>query len=126
MSKKDKSKFHKRIKAQLLEEMSQTTGMQKVAMPTPTRTVTPTTTTPISTPKKITPPMPAQTQVASTSSVVQATNESLTYIKRDLKKSAIIISSIIILIIALSIIDAKTNILLQAGNHLFNVLHIAS
>ncbi|MCL5406880.1 MAG: hypothetical protein M1429_00030 [Patescibacteria group bacterium] len=110
MSKKNKSKFHKRIQAQILEELNQqsqkpVTSKQPVA--------------PIASPTQ---------NLSTTPAVATATleSESLIYTKKDLKKSAIIIGSIIILIISLSIVDARTNILLKAGNQIFRVLNINS
>ena len=112
MSKKNKAKFHKRIKAQLLREMSQVAQTPKLsvpAFPQPTE---------ITQPAQVLPATPVET------AGVGAPDKSLNYIKKDLKKSAFIIGSIIILIITLSIVDTKTNFLLGIGDQVFRVLHI--
>lgn len=115
MSKKNKAKFHKRIKAQLMQEMTQAstlpTKKDSTKIPQVAPVTQPTTPSPTAIVTKNTPP---------------AEDESLTYIKKDLKKSAIIIGSIIILIIALSVLDNRTNILLKIGDRVFKVLNISS
>ena len=47
-------------------------------------------------------------------------------VRHDLKKSAIIIGSIIIIIVALYFVDLKTGIVLKAGQDLFEILHIGA
>ncbi|MFA6492724.1 MAG: hypothetical protein WCV58_01125 [Patescibacteria group bacterium] len=113
MSKKDKSKFRKRIKAQISKEISQT-------QPNPVAPQI----------KKSSQPQTAVLSDKMSSTTPEASiatkNEALDYTKKDLKKSAIIIGSMIILLVALSIVDNKTGILLRAGNQIFKVLHIGS
>lgn len=112
MSKKNKSKFHKRIKTQILQELNQNQQVQK----------------PVTAKQPIV-PIAGETQVLpkeSTHNMIDIADESLINTKKDLKKSAIIIGSIIIFIIALSIIDGRTNILLKTGNQIFRVLNIQS
>lgn len=117
MSKKDKSKFRKRIKEQILKEMTQAESQSAVKTAPIVRTdfqkeqPTPTVNT---VPKTIT----AKPQEST------ATINYLDFIKKDLRKSAIIISSIICVIIILTIVDNRTNILLDLGNRIFQVLNI--
>jgi len=112
MSKKNKSKFHKRIKAQILQGISQEQKTQKPV-------ISKQTTAPVVNTTKNLPTAP----IATTTTLE---DEVLINTKKDLKKSAIIIGSIIILIIGLSIVNNKTNILLKAGNQLFRVLNTQS
>lgn len=99
MAKKDKSKFKKRLKAQIIKEMTQAQS-SKVEVSQPPTTPTP-------------------TIEKSPDSL-----EALKYIKKDLKKSAIIIGSMIAIIVILTVVDSKTNILLRFGDQIFKVLHI--
>jgi len=112
MSKKDKSKFRKRIKTQILKEMAEIQGKPPVAPPvsSPTATGTP-------------PPIPPQKKAAPTQASV-LTAEPLNYIKKDLKKSAVIIALLIIVLVALVIADTKYDILLKLGNQIFRILHL--
>jgi hypothetical protein len=109
MSKKDNLKFKKRIKAQILQEISQSQPdlpdrKPDIAKPTVLKSVI----------KPAEPVMPSLGDV------------SIKLVRSDLKKSAIIIGSIVILIIAIYFIDNKTGFLLKAGNQLFKTLHINS
>lgn len=120
MSKKDKSKFHRRLRAEILKEMttSQPEKPQFTPMPSPiAKPLIP----PKSEPDKN--PVPGTGLQVSASS---ASPDTLQLVRNDLKKSAIIIGSIIILIVALYFIDLKTGILLKAGNEIFKVLHIGA
>lgn len=114
MSKKNKSKFHKRIKAQLLQEITQ--GQK--AKPNPSGVVSPSIFVDT---KKAT---PAATATLETAEPV-VTEDPLNYIKKDLKKSAFIIGTLIIIIAVLSIVDTKINFLPKIGDQIFRVLHIS-
>ena len=111
MSKKDKSKFKKLIKAQLQQEMAQAQ-------------------------KEISPNKPTQSVVISNNVVpnafVATTNVSpevigeinLPQIKYDLKKTGIVVGAIALIIVALYFLNNQYNILSNFGDHLFRVLHI--
>lgn len=117
MSKKDKSKFRKRIKSQLLEEMSRAQSLDK---PKTKPVIQPAAAT-MQPPKQ--PVSPVATSLPTTPTM-PGLKEPLSYIKKDLKKSAIIIGSMMAIIIILTIVDLKTNILLNFGDQIFKVLHI--
>lgn len=119
MSKKEKSKFRRRLKAQIREEFGKSAPIQPKAVNQPT--VAP----------PVAPQLPKQPEelpktlpVPEPQLVIQ--NDALTWVRRDLKKSALIIGSIIILIVVLFFVDQKTGILLRAGNGIFKVLHIGA
>lgn len=120
MSKKNKQKFRKRLKAQILQEMSQE---QSRALPSnKSKQFTPNFATDNSLEK-------TQKTVLSEDSQnreIVAEDEALNYTKKDLKKSAIILGSMILIIVALSIIDSKTNIVSKVGTEIFKVLNINS
>ena len=117
MSKKDKSKFHKRIKAQILQQMAQTQAQEKVGLkPTFQPQAKP----------KGTELKPATTAVQPTSQAV-AINinlQNLPQIKYDLKKTAVVVATLVSIIAALYFLDFKYNILISFGNIIFRVLHI--
>ncbi len=122
MSKKDKSKFRRRLKAQILQEMAK---VQPAGKPATASIVA----QPISPPKTesalgdaTAKPEPAPAPGAGLP--VGASLDTLQLVRHDLKKSAIIIGSIIILIVLLYYADLKTGILLKVGNEIFKVLHI--
>lgn len=123
MSKKDKSKFRKRIKAQILREMAQAqTAGGKPTAPAPAK--------PQVAPQESTPAVQPQTKpeltapASTTTAIAETTDDPLQKIKRDLKKSAIIIGSILVIVVVLAIVDAKTNILSKASTQIFKALHI--
>ncbi len=121
MSKKDKSKFRRRLKTQILQDMARVQTQTPVSSaPIPPAITQPIVPPKIGTAKPVTAPAPgAGLQVG-------ASVDTLQLVRHDLKKSAIIIGSIIILIVALYFVDQKTGILLRAGNEIFKVLHIGS
>lgn len=112
MSKKEKLKFKKRIKEQILQEMSRAeTISPTIARPEPIKEEsmkesTPDYKSPVEKPTKNT--------------------NNLDFIRYDLKKSAIIIGSIIATIVIVFFIDNKTGFLLKMSDSLFKVLHINS
>lgn len=116
MSKKDKSKFHRRIKAQILHEITKV-KTEPVASSIASQ--------PISQPK-IETAKPETAPIPGMGLEVDASADTLQLVRYDLKKSAIIIGSIILFIIVLYFIDQKTGILIQAGDKIFKVLHIGS
>ena len=74
-------------------------------------------------------PMPImQTDVIAAkpvqSVVSDSTIQNLPQIKYDLKKTAIVIAVLALIIVALVLLDQKYNILLSFGDILFRVLHI--
>jgi len=103
MSKKDKSKFKKQLKAQRLQEISRNPNTT-VSQP---QTATKVTLSPSAT---IVEPM----------SVIG----NLTQIKYDLKKTGVVVLSLAMIIAVLYFLDNKYNILLEFGNWLFKVLNI--
>lgn len=123
MSKKDKSKFRKRIREQLLKEMA-----QLESQPVKKTIATATTATPVfpKSPQSMPTADTAAKPIASSSQEPATPINYLNFIKRDLKKSAIIIGSIISIIIILTVVDNRTNILIKTGNQIFQVLHIGT
>jgi len=121
MSKKDKAKFRKRIKAQLLEEMARSNASTKPMTPAMPQKVNP-----------VNPVMPVQTQAAPFSKEISKTDvtletpaeDPLKYVRYDLKKSAIIIGSIIAIIFICWIVDLKTGFVLKTGDYLFKTLNL--
>jgi len=114
MSKKDKSKFRRRLKARILQDMAKVQAQK----PAPTAPAPKASTQPIVPPKTEPAPAPGAGLEVGTSI------DTLQLVRHDLKKSAIIIGSIIIIIVGLYFVDQKTGILLKAGNEIFKVLHI--
>ena len=124
MSKKDKSKFRKRIKAQILQEMTQFQQDEKrPSDPVFQKNIEQ---------KGITAPTPAnfvptaQKQKIVITSGITTTADTLQLVRHDLKKSAIIIGSLLIIIIALFLIDQKIGILLKIGDQIFSWLNISA
>lgn len=120
MSKKDKSKFRKRIREQLSKEMAQLESQPVKKTIAPATPIFPKSQQPMPAANTATKPIASLPQEPTTPI------DYLNFIKRDLKKSAIIIGSIISIIIILTIVDNRTNILIQAGNQIFQVLHIGT
>ncbi len=109
MSKRDKIKFKKRIKEQILQEASRVEPVVKEKTSTPALNMSPD--QPKSEIQNIVPAQDKPTDI-------------LDFVKYDLKKSAIIIGSIIVVIIIVFFIDNKTGFLLKVSDSLFRVLHI--
>ena len=112
MSKKDKSKFRKQIKAHLLQEMAQVQTQEKPKTPT----------------KIVEPSQPTVTKVIPQAmpqaAVLESIPGNLSQIKYDLKKTGIVIGSLVVLMAILALLDLKYNILLSFGDILFRVFHI--
>ena len=113
MSKKEKLKFKKRIKEQILQEMSRAENVPPKSTPQQEpikeeliEQSVPTHQSPITPPTKNT--------------------DNLDFIRYDLKKSAIIIGVILATIVIIFFIDNKTGFLLKASDSLFRVLHIGA
>jgi len=119
MSKKDKSKFRRRLKAQILQEMA-TVQTEKPASTAPAPKAS---TQPI-VPPKIPAAKPVTAPTPEVGLQVGTSVETLQLVRHDLKKSAIIIGSIIVIIIILFFVDQKNGILLRASNEIFKVLRI--
>ncbi len=117
MSKKDKNKFHRRLKAEILKQMEQ----QPKAIEAPTLRVEKTISNVIKQPS-----VPKKTDVPITSETMVSSNNTLTLVRTDLKKSALIIGSIIVFIVILYFADLKTGILLKASNEIFRVFHLGT
>lgn len=113
MSKKNKAKFKKQIKAQILEEMARVQTQAPVAAPV-VPSILPTPMIKSDTPTAV------PTQPTADNSTIQ----NLLQIKYDLKKTAIVIGILALIIVALVILDQKYSILLSFGNVLFKVFHI--
>lgn len=106
MSKKKKDKFKKQIKAQILEEM---TKAQATSTPVASTTM----------------PMPnVKPNLAAAATIDNSVIQNLAQIKYDLKKTAVVIGILALMIVALVILDQKYNLLLTFGGWLFRVLHI--
>jgi len=123
MSKKDKSKFRKRLRAEILKQMSQSQSTQTA--PPVTAAVAPT--SPPSATRAEVKPMKTSPALAPGAGLqVEASSDTLQLVRHDLKKSAIIIGLIIISIVVLYFVDQKTGILLRLGGQIFKVLHIGA
>lgn len=106
MGKKNKNKFKKQIKAQLIQEMTQ---IQKEVEPGKTviQTITP--------------------HTSSAAITINPTNFgeiNLPQIKYDLKKTLVVVLILAILIVALYFLDLKYGILFNFGSWLFKALNI--
>jgi len=119
MSKKEKSKFRRRLKAQIIQEFGKSTPVQPKTIESPKAPLAE-----LQTEKQEKEESPKILPTPEPLPEIQ--NDALTWVRRDLKKSAFIIGSIIILIVVLFFIDQKTDILLKAGNGIFKVLHIGA
>ena len=109
MSKKNKAKFKKQIKAQISQEMNQVHAAEK--------------------PVVVAAPIPQTSQMAfsNQAAAIPVQNEviaNLGQIKKDLIKTAIIVGVLGLIIAVLAILDSKYGILLNFGDSLFKVLHI--
>lgn len=116
MSKKDKSKFQKRIKAQILQEMAQVQAQEiKPAekLVIHEKTISPS----VTTPQKAS----AHPPVTSPSILVL---QNLPQIIADLKKTGLVIIILIVLIVSLRLLDQKYSLLLSFGDLVFRILHI--
>ena len=106
MSKKNKAKFKKQVKNQVLQQMT------KANMPsTNNQLIT----------------RSAQSTIATSeikNVAAAAEIQNLPQIQADLKKTAIVIAALALAIVVLAELDRKHNILLIFGNWLFRVLHI--
>lgn len=110
MSKKDKSKFKKLIKAQLSESLAkaQTAAPAPVAPKKSQATQSPT----------------SQLLKAASTTAAIAPEFDLAQIKFDLKKTAITVACLAAIIAIIYFLNQKHGILLTLGNWLFKVLHI--
>ncbi|MEK7142767.1 MAG: hypothetical protein AAB785_01020 [Patescibacteria group bacterium] len=113
MSKKDKSKFRKRIKAEILKQMAQSQS----ALTTPTA-------------ENIVQKTPASASTLGEnlkqeiSLPLAPENDPISPIRKDLKKSGLIISCMIIVVASLMILDLKTGLILKASDWLFQIFKI--
>lgn len=108
MSKKKKDKFKKQIKAQILEQMARVEATPASSSMSPATIV------------KSDVPSAKPAQAVTADLMIQ----NLPQIKYDLKKTAIVIAILALVIVALVLLDQKYNILLNFGQALFRVLHI--
>jgi len=115
MSKKNKSKFRKHIKAQIMQQMAQVQAQEKAVKSPPTKANT-------QQQPEIKPAAIVQ-QDAGTAAI-DTTLQNLPQIKYDLKKTAIVIGILAAIIAVLYLLDLKYNILISFGNIIFRVLHI--
>ena|SRR3989304_4935118 len=117
MSKKDKSKFKKRLREQILKNVQQNPSVTQ-----------PTVLTSIESNQVPPQPLIQNNRITNIQSLpitaTSSTDPTLTLVKKDLKKSAVIIGSIIIVILAIYFINQKYNILIPFGNQIFKVLNI--
>jgi len=113
MSKKEKLKFKKRIKEQILQEMSRAENAPPKSIPQQ---------------ESIKEELIEQSVPTHQSPITPPTKniDNLDFVRYDLKKSAIIIGSIIATIVIVFFIDNKTGFLLKMSDSLFKVLHINS
>jgi len=111
MSKRDKIKFKKRIKEQILQEASRVEPVVKEKTSTPVVNM---------------PPDQTKSEIQNIVPTQDKPTDILDFVKYDLKKSAIIIGSIIAVIIIVFFVDNKTGFLLKISDSLFRVLHIGA
>lgn len=119
MSKKNKAKFKKHIKAQILQEMGREINVQQASQ----KSVS------INTPATM--PSPTAINVKNikdqsdtASMVIDDMIVNLPQVKHDLKKTAIIILILAAIIAVLSYLAQRYNILISFGDWLFKVLNI--
>ena len=105
MSKKNKAKFKRQIKNQILTQMSHLE----------------TKTTETTLPKQ---ENNRQAPARSNAAVATLELQNLPQIKADLRKTLIVVASMVILVAVLMIVDQKHHLLVPFGNWLFRVLHI--
>ena len=113
MSKKDKSKFKKQLKAKILEDMAKTQG------PNPTLNK------PVETTNTATVPQNINIGSAQATTISENPDINLDQIKHDLKKTGIVVACLAIIIGLLYYLDLKYGVLLHFGNWLFKVLNIS-
>lgn len=111
MSKKDKSKFRKLIKAQLAKDLAQ--AQKEIQPGKPAAVIVSDTITPV-----------APSAAAVTIAPATFGEINLPQIKYDLKKTAIVVGSIAVIMGIIYYLDLKYGILVTFGNWLFKVLHI--
>lgn len=112
MSKKDKSKFRKQIKAQMLQDMAKVESQSQMKATSKIQ---------------VSQPFLNQPKIVSQQNTTAAISDSeinLPQIKYDLKKTGVVVGSIAVIIAALYFLDLKYNILANFGDRLFNVFHI--
>ncbi|AKM82463.1 TPA: hypothetical protein DD449_05230 [Candidatus Berkelbacteria bacterium] len=119
MSKKDKSKFKKQIKAQLLQEVSQASAqIQSIQSPQKAKEIAPENVA-------VGNGIVDKNITQKTSATALADSEfNLPQIRYDLKKTAIVVLFLTAIIVALYYLDLKYGILMNFGNWLFNYLNI--
>lgn len=117
MSKKDKSKFRKQIKAQLMQDVAQ--AQSEIKAPQKAKIVTREN---IAVANNIV----NKNQTSPLNPPVIAINSefNLPQIRYDLKKTALVVLGLAIVIVALYYVDLRYNILLNFGDWLFKVLNI--
>jgi len=113
MSKKDKSKFRKQLKAQIFQDMAKFESENKTS-----------TTTKIQSKAQTASQLKVAPQSNATVTPTTSSEIDLPQIKYDLKKTAIVVGGMVIIIATLAILDNKHNILNNFGNTLFKALHI--
>ena len=114
MSKKDKSKFRKQIKAQLLQEVAQAQKEIKPGKPAPAVV--------LNTSAAINQSTPAAVSAVAAPAVLTEIN--LPQIKYDLKKTGLVVGSLVVLMAIIYYLDLKYGILLTFSGKLFQILHI--
>lgn len=120
MSKKDKSKFRKQIKAQLAEEFAKAQSIQGVEKKDKSKTAPAVSEFKVPKPQS---PVGA-TQIASPIADAAVVEFNLGQVKYDLKKTAITVTILAAVIGILYYLDFKNGLLLTFGDWLFTVLHI--
>ena len=111
MSKKDKSKFKRQLKAKILEDMAKTQDPDpKLVQDKPIQT------------SKV---AEVHTHSGGAAAAELGSEIDLAQIKYDLKKTAIVVGSLAIIIGILYYLDLKYGILLTFGNWLFKSLNIS-
>jgi len=116
MSKKDKSKFKKQLKAQIFQDMAKFESQNQATSKIQPKQVI------METEKKTA--EADKTMPIATTPVIPESEINLPQIRYDLKKTGIIVGSMAITIAILVILDNKYNILSNFGNSLFKILHI--
>ncbi len=107
MSKKNKAKFVRQIKNQVLNQIAQTSNKAETVGNT-----------------KLEPSESIKKNLAANIAKPVVEIQNLKQIKADLAKTGIVVAVLAVAILVLAILDQKHHVLLTFGNFLFKLLHI--
>lgn len=119
MSKKNKAKFKKHLKSQILQDINREVNLPQAIQPASVEK-----SEPMPTPKINKVEMNDAKNGVAAATVSDSMIVNLPQVKYDLKKTAIIILILAGIIAALAILDQKYNILISLGDWLFKIFNI--